>query len=131
MNARPTVLLVDDEPPVLVILSRMLEPRGYATLKAHSAQEALGILKTAPPGGIHAVLCDVRMPETSGLDLALAVRRNWPELPVALMSAFEPAELRGSHRVLGGVRLLKKPFVLDDVLGLVAKLTSDAIPHGE
>jgi DNA-binding NtrC family response regulator len=113
------VLLVDDEAAVLAVLARALEAAGYATVRALSAKEALVLLSDAAPGSINAVLSDVRMPETSGIELALEIRRSWPDLPIALMSAYEPPELLAGHQSLVNVPLLQKPFALPSVLELV------------
>jgi CheY-like chemotaxis protein len=116
-----TVLLVDDDLPVQLILRRVLEDGGHAVRVASSGYLALAAIQAAPES-IGLVVSDVRMPGMSGLDLALEVRRSWPNLPLLLMSAYDPPELGSSHAGLVDVPLLRKPFSNDDLLRLVAAL---------
>jgi CheY-like chemotaxis protein len=123
VHPQPTVLLVDDEAVVLAVLSRILERSGYVTVRAGSAEDALRYLSAAAPHSIQAVLSDIRMPQMSGLDLALELRRRWPDLPIALMTAYEAAELHPGHPGLGAVPVLRKPFASKAVLDLIRDLT--------
>jgi CheY-like chemotaxis protein len=116
-----TVLVVDDDLPVQLILRRVLEDGGHAVRVASSGYLALAAIQ-ADPETIGLVVSDVRMPGMSGLDLALEVRRSWPNLPLLLMSAYDPPELGSSHAGLVDVPLLRKPFSNDDLLRLVAAL---------
>jgi len=116
-----TVLLVDDDLPVQLILRRVLEDGGHAVRVASSGYLALAAIQAAPES-IGLVVSDVRMPGMSGLDLALEVRRSWPNLPLLLMSAYDPPELGSSHAGFVDVPLLRKPFSNDDLLRLVAAL---------
>jgi len=121
MPVGQTVLLVDDDLPVQLILRRVLEDGGHAVRVASSGYLALAAIQAAPES-IGLVVSDVRMPGMSGLDLALEVRRSWPNLPLLLMSAYDPPELGSSHAGLVDVPLLRKPFSNDDLLRLVAAL---------
>jgi CheY-like chemotaxis protein len=116
-----TVLIVDDDLPVQLILRRVLEDGGHAVRVASSGYLALAAIQAAP-GSIGLVVSDVRMPGMSGLDLALEVRRSWPDLPLLLMSAYDPPELSSSHTGLVDVPLLRKPFSNDDLLRVVGAL---------
>lgn len=71
------VLLVDDEPRVLSALQRRLADR-FDILAAQSAAEALAILSERDD--IAAVVADMRMPETSGVELLVQMRLHWPEV---------------------------------------------------
>lgn len=114
------ILVVDDELAVRLILARMLEAEGYAVRGAASAREALALL-SAEGSGLSLVLSDIRMPGMSGVDLALEVRRSWPDLPIALMTAYEPLEL-STEPAVAGIVLLRKPFTGGAVLDLVNRL---------
>lgn len=116
-----TILVVDDDLPVRLIVRRVLEDGGHAVRVAASGYLALAAIH-AYPESIGLVVSDVRMPGMSGLDLALEVRRSWPDLPLLLMSAYEPPELGSSHSGLVDVPLLRKPFSNDDLLRLVGVL---------
>jgi len=120
-----TVLVVDDDLPVRLIVRRVLEDGGHAVRVAASGYHAIEAIQAAPDS-FGLVVSDVRMPGMSGLDLALEVRRSWPDLPVLLMSAYDPPELGSSHADLANVPLLRKPFSNDDLLRLVSALLPSA-----
>jgi len=122
-----TVLVVDDDLAVRLIVGRALEESGRAVCAAPSGYLALAAL-TAAPDTIGLVLSDVRMPGMSGLDLALEVRRSWPEVPILLMSAYDPPELLSSHVELADIPLLQKPFTNDALLRVVGSLMPVARP---
>jgi hypothetical protein len=72
---KPIVLVVDDEPAVIQLVVRMLEPGGYEILTAHSGEEALAIGATSTRP-IDLLLTDLRMPEMSGRQLATEMRKT-------------------------------------------------------
>jgi signal transduction histidine kinase len=111
---RRRLLLVDDEPAVLAALSRTLSP-AFQVTTASSLETARELLFSED--GFDVVLCDVMMPEGSGLDLVQAVERSRPELleRLVLITAGAPGrELTGVP-----VPVLGKPFGLDDLLRLI------------
>src|SRR2546425_12516593 len=68
---RTSVLVVDDEDGIRQALTRFLTRLGYDVQAASNAKEALQLLPAHHP---HAMLCDIRMPETSGVELLPKVR---------------------------------------------------------
>ncbi len=111
-----TILLCDDEPALLFTLDEALAPRGYRTVTARSAEEALPRLDEAD-----AVVTDLAMGAMSGLDLVRAARSHDPSLPVILLTA------RGSERVAveamkaGAYDYLTKPFGIEELRLVVAR----------
>jgi CheY-like chemotaxis protein len=87
--ADATVLLVDDEPIVRAIVSRLLTMAGYRVLTAMSGTDALETLRTSGP--VQVLLTDLRMPQMTGVQLANEVRQLMPAARVLLMAAF-PSE---------------------------------------
>src|SRR5258706_14962831 len=61
----PTVLLVDDNPANLDLLTRVLEPQGYRILVAQSGEAAIALARRAPPG---LVLLDIMLPGMDGYE---------------------------------------------------------------
>jgi CheY-like chemotaxis protein len=110
----PTALAVDDEQIILTFIERVLEPSGYAVLKAGSGQEALNLLNKDNKG-IGFLLTDVRMPEMSGAELAQHVLRLRPGLPVIFMSGTE---------FPGVGYFLLKPFTATELLDCVRRATT-------
>lgn len=108
--ARPTILVVDDEPGVRVMVARMLSLSGYSVVSAQSGEEALSIAQEyAAP--LDLLLTDVRMPGMSGPELVEALQKLRPGIRVMYMSAFSrdvlPPGVQDSD-----VPFLTKPFTM-------------------
>jgi signal transduction histidine kinase len=73
-GARPTVLIVEDYEPNIMVLNLMLEELGYESVSATSGREALGLIETSPP--FHAILMDVQMHGMDGLDTTRHIREG-------------------------------------------------------
>ena len=82
-----TILLVDDGDGVRVTLRRQLTVHGHTVLEASDGAEALELIRVRR-GNVDVVLSDVVMPEMNGTELAGAIHREFPGLPVILMSAY-------------------------------------------
>jgi response regulator RpfG family c-di-GMP phosphodiesterase len=82
-GAKRKVLIVDDEPGVVRLLSEILREDGYACLSCSSAQEALDVIK---PNGIDAILCDLHMPGMSGMELLQIVRTDHPHVAFVMIT---------------------------------------------
>lgn len=104
-----TVLLVDDEDSVRVTLRRQLVAHGHTVLEASHGAEAIAVVRMRR-GNLDLVLSDVVMPEMNGTELAAALLRDYPGLPVILMSAYAPAGLTQVGSDGRKVPVLQKPF---------------------
>jgi CheY-like chemotaxis protein len=99
-----TVLIVDDDPVVLRVLSGVLSRAGYEVVPAASMVEALRAARRVPD----VCLLDLRLPDGNGLDLAAALSRRYPDVPLILMSG--SAELvRDRPELNRFVQVLTKP----------------------
>jgi CheY-like chemotaxis protein len=79
------VLVVDDEEETRNLTARMLAAAGYRVITAAGALQALQLAERAT---VRLVVTDLRMPGTSGEELAEHLRRRTPELPVLFMSGY-------------------------------------------
>ena len=79
-----TLLIVDDEVEICTLLTRFFSSRGFRTQTAHSGHEALEKLKAETPDYL---LLDIRMPDISGLDVLQAVKRQYPDVKVVMVTA--------------------------------------------
>ena len=118
---RPTILLVEDEPAMRVLTSRLLERRGYPYLAAENGEAALALLAGVEQP-INLLLTDVRMPRLGGGDLARRLRAQNPRLPVILMSGDirDEADLEGLD--VGRTAFLAKPFTVAELERTIAAL---------
>jgi PAS domain S-box-containing protein len=98
------ILAVDDDALVLMNTAAMLEDMGHKVKEASSAQEAIGILKQEPPFDL--IITDMAMPQMSGLDLARAVWKDWPDVPMLLATGYAELPEKPERRL----HILSKPF---------------------
>ena len=116
-----SVLVVDDEPVVLQLFSRVLSEKGLATRTASSAEEALKMLEQ---GGIACVLADKNMPGMDGIEMIRRVREAHPHCACIIMTGYASTESAIEALRLGAVDYLQKPF---DDLDVVAQRIDEAI----
>ena len=111
--ARPTILVVDDEPNILTTVRRSLELEGFAVEVAGSA--ALGLIKLGEHE-IELVLLDVMMPGEGGLDLLPKIRAAHPDVIVVMMSGNATVETAVQATKLGALDFIEKPLSGDKLL---------------
>ena len=107
-----TILIVDDEPKLLDVLSGMLEQMDYRTLTAGSGVAALDVLERE---GVDLVLCDLRMPGMGGRELLAEMQRRGHAVPLVIMTAY--SSVRDAVAVIkeGAFDYIDKPIELDDL----------------
>jgi len=101
-----TILVVDDEPEVCSVVTRLFERRGHAVLTAHGGLEALELFECCNDR-VAIALLDVTMPDMDGQTLARHLRSKAPELPIVLMTGHAESAVRGDDL---DVPLVLKPF---------------------
>ena len=109
-----TILIVDDERPLVLLGEEMLAAIGYEPVGFDSSAAALAAFR-ADPDRFDLVLTDELMPEMTGTELATALHEIRPDLPIILMTGHGgPVESRGPRAV--GIReVLKKPLLSADL----------------
>lgn len=112
------VLVVDDEEPIRNALRRYLSGQGYTVHTAGSGAEALEALARHQ---IALMLCDIRMPGMSGVDLVPRALEASPELAVVMLSAVNDATTAALCMQRGAVDYLTKPLELDDLTRAVQR----------
>ena len=114
------ILLVDDEEPVRAFLKRGLELDGHAITTAIDGGDALDRLIESK-GAFDLLLTDIRMPLMDGIALALAAKRDYPDLVIMLMTGYadQRERAKGLQAIVSDV--LTKPFSLADVRGAVVR----------
>src|SRR5262249_33304947 len=86
INDKKTILVIEDEPVVLMLLTDFLEEQGYLVLSANNAESALTFLRA--DHDIALLLTDVGLPGMSGRALAEAARKARPSLPVLFATGY-------------------------------------------
>jgi CheY-like chemotaxis protein len=114
----PTVLVVEDEDLVRAGIRRLLQSEGYTVVEAQNGAQALQLLKDEATDQVALVLTDLRMPVMDGRQLAAALARLRPSLPIVFMSGFT-AQLMDLRLVSPHLAFLAKPFRDADLLATV------------
>jgi two-component system cell cycle sensor histidine kinase/response regulator CckA len=108
-----TVLVVEDEPAMLELTSRILQRNGYTVLTAASYEEAIGL---ATDYDFQLLLTDSIMPQVSGHEVTDRILEQRPDRAVLYMSGYTEAAV-GTRRVIDdGATLLQKPFTQQQLL---------------
>lgn len=124
--AEKKILIVDDDPDVLVYLTSFLEDHGHQARSAGDAGRALLVLDGFRPD---AILVDVLMPGRSGLDLLVTLRRDprWQEIPLVVITGMDKileedcqSYLLSQHGVRGPDAVLGKPVDPGTLLTVLA-----------
>jgi phosphoserine phosphatase RsbU/P len=113
-----TVLIVDDLPANLRLLSQMLAGRGYRVRAATSGARALESVRLDPP---NLILLDIRMPEMNGFDVCHQLKADprTRDIPIIFISALTEVEDKVSAFRSGGVDYVTKPFQIEEVLARI------------
>ncbi len=120
-TGRRLALVVDDDPSVLAIASRILEHTRYRALEASSAEQALEIMEREAE--INMVLTDVTMPGMSGLELAARIRERDAAIKIIVMSGYTEEVLEGRSAWEHKDAFVAKPFGIDEMLGVINQVT--------
>ena len=114
VRGHETILLVEDEPHILKLTTRILKRQGYDVLTAVSPGEAVR-LASEYDGVIHLLLTDVVMPEMNGRDLAKGLQSRYRSLKVLFMSGYTANIIVHQGVLDQGVHFIQKPFAVDDL----------------
>jgi DNA-binding NtrC family response regulator len=115
MTATPqatTILVVDDEDGIRQALTRFLTRLGYQVRAAANATEAVEQQTAHQP---QAMLCDIRMPETSGVELLPKMLAQDPDLAIIMLTAIDEPRTAIECLKLGAADYLIKPVDLDEL----------------
>ncbi len=118
IELKKKILIVDDDPNLLRLLGIRLSAAGYNVESAASAKIALGILKSYQP---HMVISDLRMEGMDGMALFEQIRKQYPQMPVVIMTAHGtiPDAIKATKQ--GVFSFLTKPFESQELLETVQK----------
>jgi len=117
-----TILVVDDEPNYLVVLSELLKEEGYEVITAQRGEDGLKIVAETD---LDLVITDMRMPGMDGLELLQEIKSSHKDLPVIMITAFGEVEKAVVAMKAGAYNYLAKPFNNDELLLNIRK----AIEH--
>ena len=112
-----TILIIDDEGIIRVLLSSAFEAAGYEVTETTNGREGLELYRHRPTD---VAITDIVMPELSGLDMLLELTREFLDAKViAISGAGEEKNVLDVAKLLGAQQTFQKPFSLPHLLGAV------------
>ncbi|MDQ6676033.1 MAG: response regulator [Acidobacteriota bacterium] len=122
-----TVLVVDDDPEVLQYTAMTLNRGGIHAIGASSGEEALRTYGKRKRE-IKLVLTDIIMPQSTGIELALAILAYDPKIPIVYMTGYKTDHKEQFGPALEGHELLGKPFTPEELLSVVRRALHITVP---
>jgi PAS domain S-box-containing protein len=119
LSGHETILLVEDQPMVRLVTTKILSRLGYTVLDAEGVEAALRIV-SQEPSRIDLLITDVMMPRMRGPDLAKRLRQECPDLRVVYISGYSEDGVAGLGRLDSETLFLQKPFTAE-ALALVVR----------
>jgi len=117
------ILLIEDEPQVQAVTTRILRAFGYSVITAHNERSALAQAELYGPS-IGLVVSDLVLPGVSGKDLVRRLRSPCEHAQVLYISGYSPEHVGA---LTDGARFLRKPFTAQELLGLVRELLPEFV----
>lgn len=112
------ILIVDDEPDILQVLTARLQNAGYGVIKSSSGQDAIALAKKERPD---LIVLDVMMPGVDGGDVA-HVLQNSPEtkdIPIIFLTCLVTKEEEKASKTIAGHDFIAKPYNPEELLKLI------------
>jgi DNA-binding NtrC family response regulator len=107
-----TLLIVDDDPALRLVLAASLQTEGYRVQEADCLATARTRLRQAPPA---AVLLDLQLTDGTGLELLPALKESWPDVPVVMMTAHASIDSAVLAMQRGAYTYLQKPLHTEEL----------------
>ncbi len=108
-----SILIIDDETEVLASLDELLKIEGYETATATTAAAGLEKLAKEP---FDLVLLDISLPDSNGIDVLKAIKRDSPEIPVIMITAYDSSQVAFQASREGAESYITKPWDNDKLL---------------
>jgi PAS domain S-box-containing protein len=117
-----TVMIVDDERPLVALAEEIIADLGYEPIGFDSSSSALAAFR-ATPDRFDLVLTDESMPGLLGIELAQAIRRLRPTIPIILMTGYGGTQLASRAADIGLSEVLRKPLHRRDLAEALARVS--------
>ena len=117
-------MVVDDDVIVIKSCRRILEAEGFEVTTVPSADEALEKIKIYD---FDLLLVDVKMPKHDGIFLMREIKKNWPNIPIIIMSGYPTPETMADVLKLGAVQFIPKPFKPDELMKSIRQVTQEIL----
>jgi DNA-binding NtrC family response regulator len=116
-----SILIVDDEENLLVLLDRILSKEGYAVSVAHGSHQALELIQSKE---FSAAIVDIKMFPIDGVALLAEIKQRAPSTRVVMITAYPTADTRDECFQKGATAYLTKPLDIQKLKGVVRELVA-------
>ncbi len=122
--------MVDDEADIRKIVRMTREKAGYQVLEAEDGEKAIEIINTGDNRlMLDVMICDIRMPKVNGVEAIGYFRKEWPRVPLIVLTGFPDTEMATSFLRQGVVDYLVKPVEGEKLRATVAKAMEQRSIH--
>ncbi|MCE9616731.1 MAG: response regulator [Lentisphaerae bacterium] len=122
------ILLLDDEPDLLSLLSKTMIAAGHETVTVDRGDAAIDRLRES---SFDLLVSDVRMQPVNGIEVLAAARKMKPDMPVIMLTAYADDATIQKAKKLGAYAYLIKPFNIGELLDTVKRALVDAKAGGK
>lgn len=122
LTGKGRVLVVDDEPSIRTVVRLTLEKAGYDVLEAENGEKAIEAINTGENRLVlDAVICDIRMPKISGAEAIDYFQREYPHVPLIVLTGYPETTMAVSFLRKGVADYLVKPVEAVTLKAAMAK----------
>src|SRR6185312_8382182 len=121
-----SVLIIDDDKDLCLLLSRFLVKNGFEVSIANTGKSAIEYVSNNKPD---IVLCDFRLEDITGKDILYKIKELHPHLPVIIMTGYSDVRMAVTIMKLGAYDYITKPLLPEEIL-LTLKRAMEAEPKG-
>jgi two-component system response regulator HydG len=113
-----TILIIDDDRDMCLLLKRFLTRHGYEVLEAYNGKKALELLEETEPS---LVMCDFRLEDMEGNVLLGKIKEKYPALPVIIITGYSDIKIAVEVMKMGAYDYITKPLFPDEILVTIKK----------
>ena len=113
-----TILIIDDDRDMCLLLKRFLTRHGYEVLESYSGKKALELLESTEPS---LVMCDFRLEDMEGNVLLGKIKEKYPHLPVIIITGYSDIKIAVEVMKMGAYDYITKPLFPDEILVTIKK----------
>jgi two-component system, NtrC family, response regulator HydG len=118
-----TILIIDDDRDMCLLLKRFLTRHGYEVMEAYSGKKALEVLESTEPS---LIMCDFRLEDMEGNVLLGKIKERYPHLPVIIITGYSDIKIAVEVMKMGAYDYITKPLFPDEILVTIKKALEDA-----
>ena len=131
LTDRKRLLVVDDELPVLKLVTRILATDNYEITSAESGEMAVRLMQQPGFPGVDLLVTDLQMPGMNGRELAAVVRQSNPQVRVLYVTGFADTLFKGVNELGPAESFIEKPFGAEGLLEATRLVMFDKIAAGD